>query len=249
MQEQRRLRQHAFQPSVADQGPVGFGTAANHVDQVDVLRFGRGDRALHPAGLAHRTYQRSQPGHAVARARHVRLRLGRHRIALLQRVLQVVQRRFHDRQRRVELVRKPRGQRAQVVGIATDRLEQFLETACEVAHLVGRVGHRKTAALEQPVQASIRWPAPARPHRAACPAGSSAGWRTPARCRPPPAARAKLVSSSPNSARLASNGTARLACCSSSTPRTWPSRRIGTAASSTTLARVSPSRQTACGRP
>ena len=83
--------------------------------------------------------------HTIASTIQIRLRaLGKAA------VIQVVQRGFDDSQRRVEFVRQLGGQRAQVVGVAADHVEQARETARQIAQLILCLHLR-----ERPVEAAI----------------------------------------------------------------------------------------------
>ena len=112
---------------------VRLGAAAHERAEVEVLAFRALDRALHAARLGHRAQDHRQPLGAVARA----LRVDARRFGECF-VLQVVQRRTHDRQRRIELVRELARERAQVVGIRADLAEQAREAARKIAEVVAR---------------------------------------------------------------------------------------------------------------
>ena len=142
---------------------IALGAAADErgADRNPRLRPTAIARSMRLASLIARTIAPSRSAPSRARARYER-GLSRQRL-----VIEIVERGLHDRERRIEFVRQLRCERAQIVGVGADLVEQLAETAREVAELVGGIDQRHRA-----VETGRRCASRARRHCAGAGCGS-----------------------------------------------------------------------------
>src|SRR5690606_10690791 len=104
----------------------------------EALRIRVADRLLHARRLAHRREDRVETPDPVAQPLEVGLRA--RRIDLL---LEVLERRRYDGERRPELVRKLARERLQILRVLAKPLEQIREAARQITELVPRPAPRQ----------------------------------------------------------------------------------------------------------